>query len=811
MGNLINDIRYAVRVLLKRPGFSAIAILTLALGIGANSAIFTVVNGVLLRPLPFTEPQELITAWGDRENSDAIQVISLPDLRDWQAQTQTLSALAAHTSSGALIYTGDEPERIVGQAVSAEMFDVLKITPVMGHAFTREDDQPNSSLVTAISYELWQSRFNSDPQIIGKQLNHGSRTSTVVAVLPPGFKYPAHSRRTDFLQPLAAVHNARYNMRSSSFVRVVGRLKPGMDIEQAASEMRLIGQRLEQQYPDEGLRLGLTMKTLHEATVGSYRRSLLLLLGAVGVVLLIACTNIANLLLARAATRRKEIALRSALGASRARIVRQSLVENLVLSIAGGTLGLLCAVWGVDLLVKFSPVEVPRLQDVGIDARVFAFTAGVSVLTGLLFGLVPAFRSVRLDLNRTLKEGSRESSESAVRSRLRSLLVVSEVALSVVLLIGAGLLIKSMVQLRGVNPGFNSENVLVTSLSLSRAKYPKPEQQLAAFREILTRAQSMPGVASAGLIDIVPFGGTSSANTFLIEGQPLPSAQDKPISNRRTITEDYFKAMGIPVLAGRAFNEHDSAKAPPVIIINQSLARKYFANGDAIGKRITIEVDPAIDPNPPAREIVGIVTDVKHESLEHEAGSEFYVPFLQDIQPSMNLITKTRPGNSSVGAALRETIRHFDRTQYIPKIEPLNDWVNEAIAPRRFNTALLVIFAIVALILASIGVYGVLSYSVSQRTHEIGVRMALGAQLGNVFKLIVGEGMLLVLIGEAVGLAAALASTRLMSRLLFGVSATDPLTFAGVAVLLGTIAFVACLLPARRATRVDPLVALRYE
>lgn len=810
MDSIISDIRYAFRALLKRRGFTAIVVLTLALGIGANTAIFTVVNGVLLRPLPFNNPEQLVTAWGGRSDADVAQVISMPDFLDWQAQTQTLSQLAAHSSAAALLYGDGEPERIVGQAVSADLFPMLNIKPVMGRAFTREDDQPKSPLVTAISYDLWQSRFNSDPQIIGKQLNHGSRISTVVAVLPPGFKFPAHSRKTDFLQPVTAVHSSRYGLRGSSFLRVVGRLKPGVTVEQAATEMKLIGQRLEQQYPDEGLRLGLTMKTVHEATVGSYRRSLLVLLAAVGVVLLIACANIANLLLARATTRRKETALRAALGATRGRIIRQWLIENLLLSVAGGTLGLLAAIWGVDLLIKVSPLEVPRLQEVGIDARVFAFTAGMSLLTGLLFGLAPALRSAKLDLNTTLKEGSRDSSDSVTRSRLRSLLVVSEVALSVILLVGAGLLIKSLVQLRHVNPGFNSQNVLVTSLSLSRAKYPKEEQQLAQFKQVLSDAEAVPGITSAGLIDILPLSGNSSAGTFLIEGQPAPLPQDKPSSNRRTIGGNYFKTMNIALLAGRAFDDRDKEQTPRVIVVNQSFARKYFG-GDALGKRIVIEVDPTVDPNPPAREIVGVVADVRHESLEQESGPELYLPLSQDPLPTMRLVTRAQSSDASVAASLRAMIKSLDRDQYIPQIESMDSWVDETVAPRRFNTALLGIFAAVALLLAGIGVYGVLSYSVSQRTHEIGVRMALGAQLSNVVKLVVGEGMLLVLIGEAIGLIGALAAMRVMSRLLFGVTATDPVTFAGVAVLLAVTALVACLVPARRAMRVDPMVALRNE
>lgn len=812
METLFNDIRYGIRGLLKRPGFTFIAILTLALGVGANTAIFSVVNGVLLRPLPFENAEQLVVPWGSLERSDAAQVVSYPDFIDWREQTQTLAFVAAHTSAGALLYDREEPELISGAAVSADIFPVLGIKPVLGQPFTREQDQPNSPRVMALSYNLWQQRFNADPNIIGRQLRIGSVNATVVSVLPPDFKFPVSANKTDFLQTLAPALGERTERRGSYALRVVARLKPGVTVAQAANEMKLIGQRIEHQHPDEGLRLGLQLVTLHEATVGRVRGALLILLGAVGLVLLIACANIANLLLARAASRHKEMAVRTAIGANRWRIIRQLLTESLLLSSLGGGLGLLLAVWGLNLIITASPLDIPRLKDVGLDARVLGFTAAISILTGIVFGLAPALKASRINLNESLKEGGRGATEDFKRNRVRSLLVISEVALSLLLLVGAGLLLKSFLQLREVNPGFNAENVLVTDISLARTKYPTVEQQQAAFAEIADRTNAVPGVAATGMVDLLPLAGGASATTFFIAGRPAPLAQDKPRSNRRTIMGDYFGALRIPLLKGRAFSDRDVKTAPQVIIVNETFARSYFPGEEALGKRITIEVDPAVNPNPPSQEIVGIVGDVRHVSLEEEAGSEFYQPFAQTPSRFLSLVVRTHSDDpASLAMSVRNAVKQVDKEQYVPDIKPMSQMLANSVAQRRFNTLLFGLFAIVALILASIGIYGVLSYSVTQRTQEIGIRMALGAQVRDVFKLVVGQAMALVLVGVGIGLLGAFAITRVMSRMLFGVSATDPLTFASVATLLAVIAFLACLLPARRATKVDPVVLLRSE
>jgi putative ABC transport system permease protein len=799
-------------MLWKKPGFTAVAVLTLALGIGANSAIFSVVNAVLLRPLPFERPEQLVIPWGSKENSDDAQVVSYPDFADWRERTQTLSHVAAYNRAGALLRVGEEQEAIAGTAASADIFPLLDIKPAVGRAFTPEDDKPASPLVVLIGHGLWQRVFNSDRSVVGKQIMFGSRAATVVGVLPPDFKFPVEASKMDFLMPLAPTLGDRVQRRGSYSLRVVARLKDGATREQAEAEMKAIGQDLERQYPDEGLRLGLSLAPLHEALVGKVRFALLVLLGAVGFVLLIACANVANLLLARSASRHREMAVRTALGASRVRVMRQLLTESLLLALVGGVLGLLLAMWGTDLLVAASPVDIPRLKDVGLDAGVVVFTTAVSVLTGVLFGLAPALQVSKVELAESLKEGARGSTEGAGRSRVRSMLVVSEVALSLVLLVGAGLLIKSFARLREVNPGFNAQNVLTTGLSLSRTKYQTPEQQANFFREAERRAGETQGVVAVGLVNILPLSGDTSSSTFFVAGHPSVTGAEKPEANHRVVNPDFFRAMGIPLMRGRAFSERDAKDAPAVIIINEALARKYFPGEDPLGKRIVIEVDPTVDPDPPAREIVGVVGDVRQMSLEEGTGPDFYVPYLQEPERFLNLVVRTAPNATADAASrLRGAIKEVDREQYISDIEPMSKLLADSVARRRFQMTLLGLFAAVALLLAGIGIYGVMSYTVTQRTHEIGLRMALGAQGRDVLRMVVRQGLALALGGVGVGLVAAFALTRAISSLLYEVSPTDPATFAGVSVLLVAVTLLSCVVPARRATRVDPMVALRYE
>ena len=813
METLLRDIRYGVRSLLKRPGFTTIAVITLALGIGANTAIFSVVNAVLLRPLPYAEAERLFVPWGRRGDTQHNAVVSYPDFVDWQSQTKTLEHVAAYNSSGTLLREGDaEPELILGAAASADLFPLLKVAPILGRPFTRADDQPTAPPVIVLGHGLWQRRFNADPSIVGKQIKIGSTSATVLGVLPEGFRFPAQATKTEFLRPLAPTLGDRTERRNSYSLRVIAQLEPGVTAATAESEMRAIGVQLEQQYPDEGFRLGARLIPLHEEITWGSRTPLLVLLGAVGFVLLIACANVANLLLARAASRHREMAIRAALGAGRRRVVRQLLTESLLLSFLGGALGLLVAWWGVHFLLAASPLNIPRLKDVGLDTNVLAFTAVVSVLTGVSFGLVPALQASRADLQDALKEGGRNMGSTAVRNRVRAALVVVEVALSLVLLVGAGLLGKSFLLLSEVRPGFEPEHVLTTNLSLAKAKYPQPEQQQAGFADIIARTAAIPGVEAAAAIYPLPLGGDNNANTFLIAGRPALRPEDKPVSNHRTISPDYFRALNIPFSRGRPFDEHDTQHSPPVIIVNETLARLFFAGTEALGQHIIIEGERGDNGAPPPREIIGIVGDVRHERLDAESGPEYYVPYTQAPEALMSLVVRSSADNpDSLAASVREVIKQMDKDQYVAAIQPMTKLVAESVARRRFNTLLTGLFAVVALLLASVGIFGVLNYTVTQRTPEIGLRVALGAQTRDVLRLVLGQGVRLMLSGLALGLAASFALTRVLAGMLFGVTPTDPLTFIAVSFLLAGVGLLACYIPARRATKVDPLVALRYE
>jgi putative ABC transport system permease protein len=815
MGILWQDLKYGARSLLKSRGFTLLAVVVLALGVGANTAIFSVVNAVLLRPLPYAEPERLVALWGDAEGAERRAVVSYPDLEDWRAQAQSFEYVSAAAQSSALLRGEGEPEPLYGADVSADLFPLLHLRPALGRAFTREEDRAGAEPVILIGHNLWRRRFNSDPSIVGRQIRIGAGgvPTTVVGVLPEGFSFPPQTGRTDYLRPVAPALGERTQRRGSYSLPVVARLKEGVTARQATEEMRAIGARLEEQYPDEGFRLGAALVPLEEEVAGrGVRRSLYVLLGAVGLVLLIGCANVANLLLARAAARHREMAIRTALGASRRRVVRQLLTESLLLSSAGGALGLLIAAWGVDLIVAAGP-NLPRLRGVALDAPVLAFTAAVSLLTGLAFGLAPALSAARVDLQEALKEGGRSSTAGGARARLRSALVVAEVALSLVLLVGAGLLIRSFANLVATNPGFDPQGVLTTRVSLARQKYPDAERQQAVFAEMIERLRSVPGVESAAAIYPLPLGGTTTGNTFLIEGRPAPRPSDKPSAHYRAVSPDYFRVMRTKVARGRAFTERDGGGAPPVMIVNETFARKFFAGEDPLGKRVQIErAGPGGAEAQPAREIVGVVGDVRHEGLDEEAGPEFYVPYAQAPESAMNLVVREAVGGASgIGAAMRAAIRQVDAEQYVPAVEPMTELVADSVARRRFNALLTGLFAAVALVLAAVGIFGVTSYTVAQRTHEIGVRMALGARPASVLRMILGQGLRLILCGVALGLAASFALTRVLAGLLYGVRPTDAVTFVGIPVLLTAVAMLACYLPARRATKVDPMVALRYE
>jgi putative ABC transport system permease protein len=809
MGILIQDLRYGARMLVKNPGFTAVVVLALALGIGANTAIFSVVNAVLLRPLPFDEPQQLMMLWGGSKNSGSDRIVlSVPDIQDVRQQSQTLEYITPFNGSGTTLSQGDESERVFGAIVPADLFPALRVKPLMGRVFTREEDVPGGPSVVVISRSLWQRAFGSDPAIVGKEIKLGGKATTVLGVMPDDFRFPIQREaRSEYWQPISSSPSyvATKDKRDTRSLRVLARLKPGVTMAQANEELSAISRRLEEQYPDSNTGLAFSLTPLHEDIVGQVRPALLVILGAVGFVLLIACANVANLLLARAASRQKEIAIRTALGAGRLRIVRQLLTESLLLAVMGGGLGLLFATWGLDLLVAASPSDLPRVGEIGLDTNVLVFTVAVSLLTGILFGLVPALQASRLDLNESLKEGGRGSTEGR-RNRVRSLLVISEIALALVLLVGAGLLIRSFVSLLNTSPGFDAKAILTADVPLSRSRYPEAEQQAAFVQQAIRRISEMPGVAAVAAVNILPLSGDGRQSTFTVEGRPVPNGQE-PDAEASTVTPDYFRAMGIPVIRGRAFNEGDKKDSPSVVIISETLARKIFPGEDPVGKRLVID-----DDRPPF-EIVGIVGDIRHEKLETETYPEYYLSFYQLPERSVNLVVRAATPNepASLQMAVRNAVKQIDKEQIVWETKTMEQWRAQSVARQRFNMMLLGLFAALALLLAAVGIYGLMSYTVTQRTHEIGIRIALGASRRDVVRMVVGQGMTLALIGVGAGLLAAFGVTRVMSSLLYGVTATDALTFGAVSLLLIALALLACLIPARRATRVDPMTALRYE
>jgi predicted permease len=801
---LWQDVRYGVRMLRKNPGFTLVAVVTLALGVGANTAIFSVVNAVLLRPLPYADPSRLVTLWGKTASTGADRMpLSYPNFTDYKNQAQAFEHAAAYDTTEATLTSDDnEAESLNGARVSADLFPLLGVGPALGRVFSAEEDRPGGAAVVVLSHDLWQRRFGSDPRIAGRQIMLGERSTKVLGVMPRGFTFPLGEEKSDYWVPLAADPSAAQLLsnRYGKFLTVVARLKPGVRLEQAEAEMSVIARRLE---ANTGWSARLV--PLREDIVGGVRPALLILLGAVALVLLIACANVANLLLARAGARGKEIAIRRALGAGRARIVRQLLTESLLLSLAGGSLGLLLAEWLVDVIVATGPADLPRLADVTLDSSVLGFTLLVSVLTGLVFGLAPALRASKTDLGEPLKEGGRSSTEGARRNPLRGLLVVSEVALSLMLLAGTGLLIKSFVRLLQTDPGYQTERVLTASLSLSETKYPEPEQQAEVYRQVLRRVASLPGVEAAGAASLLPLGGRDSYNVFRIEGRPPFAAGQEPSVRYQVVSPDYFRAMGIQLLRGRSFTEGDTKDSPQVVMVNEAFARRHLSNEDPTGKRLVIGDEPP-------REIIGVVGSVRHRGLDEEPQPEFYVSYLQAPRHSLSLVVRTASADpAKLAASVHSAIKEVEKDQPVGEIRTMETLVAHSVAPRRFQMLLLGSFALVALVLAGVGIYGVMAYAVAQRTHEIGVRLALGAQRRDVIRLVVRQGMTPALVGAGIGLAGAFAGARVIGSLLYNVSAGDPWVFACVSLLLILTAWLACYLPARRATGIDPMIALRHE
>jgi putative ABC transport system permease protein len=796
------DLRYGARMLLKNHGFTLIAIITLALGIGANAAIFSVVNAVLLRPLPFQEPERLMMIRETKLPQFPEFSISPGNFLDWKRQNTVFERLVAfHGLSFNLIGIGD-PEELRGLRVTDGFFAMLGVQPQLGRDFLLEEDQSGRSNVVILSYGLWQRRFGGDPKIINQSITLSGQSYTVIGVMPATFSFGGETalwRPMGFSAQEAQNHGGHY-------LSVIGQLKPGATLEQARSELSAIAGRLAQQYPNTNTGWDVKLMPLQEFIVRGIERALLVLLGAVAFVLLIACANVANLLLARGAGRQKEVAIRSALGARRARIVRQLLTESALLALAGGAAGLLLAKLGMSLLLRLAPQNLPRISDVSLDSRVLAFTAAVTLLTGVIFGLVPALQASKPNLSEMMKDaGGRGSTEGLRRQFIRSSLVVLEVASALLLLVGAGLLIRSFWRLQQVDPGFNPNNALTVSVALPTRKYPEANQQATFFQQLLEKVRTLPGVQAAGVTTNLPLAGSSFFG-FVIEGRPpLPPGAGQS-TNHYAVSADYFKTMGIPLLRGRTFTEQEARNTTRVVVISESMAKRMFPDETPIGKRIHITNGPTV-----FREIIGIVGDVKQDGLDQDTTLQVYEPYTQQTYSSMALVVRTAGDPTNLTAAIRNQVLSIDKEQPISRIRTLEQLISSSIAQQKFSMVLLGVFAAVALVLAAVGIYGVLSYAAAQRTHEIGIRMALGARAGDVLKMVIGQGMRLAFLGLGLGLGAALALTQLMKRLLFGVGATDPMTYGVIAFLLTLVALFACWIPARRAAKVDPMIALRCE
>ena len=825
MRTLWKDIRFGLRTLSKSPGFTLVAVVALALGVGANTAIFSAVNTVLLSGLPYENSARLVALYegGDPAAVEPSGPLAYPDLIDFREQARSLEYVAGYQGVGTVLSTvpGDEPERVRGVEVMADLFPALGVRAARGRVFTREEDREGGPSVIVISDGLWRRRFGALPDTVGREVRLGlsGRAATVIGVMPPGFKFPpGESDAIDYYVPFVAENTRRgepsINNRGSVFINAVAKVRDGVGVEQAAAELATVAARLEAQYPATNTRRRARAVSLHEDVAGPVRPALLVVLGVVGLVLLIACANVANLMLARAASRSREIAVRTALGASRLRVVRQLLTESMLLSLAGGAAGFLLAVWGVDAIVRLSPATVPRLAETSIDARVFLFALGVSALTGVLFGLAPALQASKTDLSVSLKDGGRSGSAGAARNRMRAALVVAEVALSLVVLVCAGLLVKSLRQLLTTDPGYSPARVLAVTVALNTKRFADDDSRAAYFREAVARISQTPGVESAGLTRLLPLGRSDIWNDFQIAGRP-PFAPGEPNGARSyTASPEYFRVLGIPVRSGRAFNSSDTKNAPPVMLVNQAFARKFFEGQEPLGRHIILS-GPDDEPLPP-REIVGVVGNVRFEAFNAEEVPEFYIPFEQAPSAVSEVVVRAKGEDAAALAGpVRAALKGVDPNLLIWETRTMDELVGRWTAPQRFNVTLLGLFAALALLLSAVGIYGVMSYAVTQRTHEIGIRMALGARGRDVLRMVVRQGMTLTLTGLGLGLVGALAGAfllkRVLSGLLYGVSPLDPLVIGLVSALLAAVALVACLVPARRATKVDPMEALRYE
>ena len=811
METLLQDLRFGLRTLTKSPGFAVVALLTLALGIGANSAIFSVINAILLRPLAYKNPEQLVLVNHNYTKINLKASVSAFGYAHYRDNAKSFESLAAVTGWPANLTGEGEPERLTGQTVSANFFELLGATAATGRTFAVGEDSEGKNRVVVLSHGFWQRRFASDKNILNKTLSLNGENYTVVGVMPPSFQYGREIGMViDLWAPIVFTpEQLSSNSLTNEFLSVMGRLRAGVSQEQAQAEMKNIASNLRQQYMQgaDATNWDLMLTSFRQQVVGDISTMLWIVMLVVGFVLLIACANVANLLLARAAARQKEIAVRTALGAGRWRIIRQLLTESMLLSVVGGAFGLLIGYWGVKALVSLNEDKIPRANEISLDWKVLLFTFGVSIVTGILFGIVPALQTTKADLHETLKEGGR-SAAATTKQWIRSSLVVVEIGLALAVLVGAGLLVKSFLQVQQVNPGFNPDGLLTMSLSLPATKYSEAPQRANFYKQVLNDVRSLPGVQSVGAVSVLPLSGGGSSGSFRIEGRDIPQGQSLPHGARWAATPDYYKTMGIPLIRGRYFEERDVAEALPVTIIDQSLAQKYWPNEDPVGKRISFEGTPT---GRIWREIVGIVGHVKHTDLEGESRAQYYIPHLQRPQPGMTLVVRTPNDPNSLAGSVRGVIKSADSDLPVFRVRTMDQFVADSMTQRRFALLLICVFACLALLLSAIGLYGVMAYSVTQRTHELGLRMALGAQASDVLKLVVKQGMLLAVVGLGLGVVGAIFLSRLMKTMLFNVSATDPLVFVAIALILATVALLACFIPARRATKVDPMVALRYE